>query len=58
MTHGPDPGSPKYEAARALLIAELLELGRVADARYLAKGELYEIEPWIAMQIIGRLLDG
>lgn len=51
-----DPGSPKYEAARGLLVADLRRLEMHDLAEQLTRGELYEIQSWIAMQVIARLL--
>lgn len=56
MKRGPDTGGPKYEAARQLMASELISLGMRDKAKHLMRAELYEIEPWIAMQIIARLL--
>ncbi|HEX8414870.1 MAG TPA: hypothetical protein VF637_13435, partial [Sphingomicrobium sp.] len=59
-----DPGTPAYEAARGRLAAALLKLGESEPksgftemAEALLKGELYEVQTWVALQLLAKPAD-
>jgi hypothetical protein len=59
-----DPGNEHYEAARKMLVTRLHEIGRedhrngyTTMAKYVAEARAVRVDSWIAMQLIGELLE-